>query len=251
MTNLTMTTTMTTKLNQCLNEAIKCHHNEIARYFIDNYFSNDSSVDSQCLRYYNFAFIQNDIYGNASSSSSLFYFLCKYDYYLFVNDILKNKSIDINKVTEFECKKRSKDSEELSALCLAIEEENIEIIKVLLSRDDLDINYKCTSLQYDINNSIVYAKDWNNNNFIENHHYIMQSTPFNATVKKGNIEIVNLLLSCEKIDINMTTKYRDTCYDKWDKFIWGGSRSEGIQGLSVDLSDGRMILKTKFFLIEF
>ncbi|KAK8880721.1 hypothetical protein M9Y10_003408 [Tritrichomonas musculus] len=226
-------------LRVCLHEAIKCHHNEIGKFYIDNYFSIENDITSLCIQFYNFAFIQNDALNESS-----FYYLCKYDYFIIVDDLLKNKSIEINKKIESEGQKRSKDSEELTALCLAIEEENVEVIKILLQRDDLDVNFICTSIQFDVNHSIEYARDWDNKHFIEVHNYMIESTPLNAAVKMGNVEIVNLLLECDKININLTTKYRDTCYDHWEEFIWGDTK--GTQGLSVDNSLGRMILNYFF-----
>ena len=81
---------------QVFYESIKCHHNDIANYFINNFMQNDeeNSQDTinQCLKYYNFAFMKND-----SISESSFYNLCKYDYCIFVDILLKGKDMDINK----------------------------------------------------------------------------------------------------------------------------------------------------------
>ena len=77
-------------------ESIKCHHNDIANYFINNFLQNgeENSQDTinQCLQYYNFAFLKND-----SISESLFCKLCKYDYCAVVDNLLKDKDIDVNK----------------------------------------------------------------------------------------------------------------------------------------------------------
>ena len=80
---------------QVFYESIKCHHNDIANYFINNFLQNDeeNSQDTinQSLKYYNFAFLNND-----SISVSSFCNLCKYDYCAFVDNLMKDKDIDIN-----------------------------------------------------------------------------------------------------------------------------------------------------------
>ena len=81
---------------QVFYESIKCHHNDIANYFINNFLQNDeeNSQDTinQCLKYHNFAFLKSE-----SISESLFYNICKYDYCTLVDDLLKDKDIDVNK----------------------------------------------------------------------------------------------------------------------------------------------------------
>ena len=81
---------------QVFYESIKCHHNDIANYFINNFLQNgeENSQDTfnQCLKYYNFAFLKNDFI-----SESSFRKLCKYDYCALVDFLLKDKAIDINK----------------------------------------------------------------------------------------------------------------------------------------------------------
>ena len=80
---------------QVFYESIKCHHNDIANYFINNFLHNDeeNSQDTinQCLKYHNFAFLKND-----SISEPSFCNLCKYDYCEFVDKLLKDKVLDIN-----------------------------------------------------------------------------------------------------------------------------------------------------------
>ena len=81
---------------QVFYESIKCHHNDIANYFVNNFLQNDeeNSQDTinQCLKYQNFAFLKSK-----SISESSFCNLCKYDYCALVDDLLKDIVIDINK----------------------------------------------------------------------------------------------------------------------------------------------------------
>ena len=80
---------------ECLNESIKCHHNDIANYFIDKYLEKEDGKSNelliQSLKYYNFSFIQNECINETS-----FCHLCHYDYYLLAEFILTNMNIDIN-----------------------------------------------------------------------------------------------------------------------------------------------------------
>ena len=76
---------------ECLKESIKCHHNEIADYLLNNYLKDSSDVLIQGLKYYNFWFIQKECINEKS-----FYYLCCFDYYFLVEDMLRRGNIDIN-----------------------------------------------------------------------------------------------------------------------------------------------------------
>ncbi|KAK8895386.1 hypothetical protein M9Y10_023849 [Tritrichomonas musculus] len=92
---------------KCIEEAIKCHHNEIANYIQDNekkfddysdsYNDNDSEYDYECkidvpfgIRYYNFEFIHENFFSEKSS----FYILCKFGYFSLARLYLESKGID-------------------------------------------------------------------------------------------------------------------------------------------------------------
>lgn len=82
----------------CLNESIKCHHNQIATYIIEEYFlkekkKNLNAFDSG-LQFYNFAFIEKE-----KITKSLFLDLCQYDYYPLVQILMKTTNFDINSRT--------------------------------------------------------------------------------------------------------------------------------------------------------
>ena len=80
---------------ECLNESIKCHHNDIANYILDHYLSNEkenlNDIMVNSLKYYNLYFEQKDLINESS-----FFYLCKYDYYIPVTILLNEKDIDIN-----------------------------------------------------------------------------------------------------------------------------------------------------------
>ena len=79
-----------------LDESIRCHHNEIANYIKENYLENadmGENMLSICLKYYNFELIQK-----CFLNETTFFYLCEYNYYLYVNLFLKTTNIDINKM---------------------------------------------------------------------------------------------------------------------------------------------------------
>ena len=73
-------------------ESVKCHHNEIANYIKENYLCNFSDDIEYALKYCNFAFIDQD-----SNMKDYLYSLCIYDYSIFVDLLMKEKDLDINK----------------------------------------------------------------------------------------------------------------------------------------------------------
>ena len=77
-----------------LDTSIRCHHNDFVNYFLDKYFQLEDRksycIFKQCLKCYNFSFIQDELI-NADS----FLYLCQYDYCSFVNILLKYYNIDI------------------------------------------------------------------------------------------------------------------------------------------------------------
>ena len=81
---------------QIFKESIKCHHIDIINYIQNNYlqskekYSNDTLINS--FKYYNFVFMQFDI-----NNENLFFYLCKYDYYLLVLILFIKNDLDINK----------------------------------------------------------------------------------------------------------------------------------------------------------
>ncbi|KAK8846928.1 hypothetical protein M9Y10_019497 [Tritrichomonas musculus] len=83
---------------ECLIESIKCHHNDIANYILDQHLQNEkddsNNILVNCLKYFNLCFEQNNLINESS-----FCHLCRYDYYCLVNFLLKEKNIDINAKT--------------------------------------------------------------------------------------------------------------------------------------------------------
>ncbi|KAK8849291.1 hypothetical protein M9Y10_018660 [Tritrichomonas musculus] len=187
-------------------ESIKCHHNKLTDYFFN--FEKNNKVQnfySIILKYYNFEYLQKEMINKSS-----FLDLCKNDYFLFVQNILP--SVNINEITnnskEFRGKIEDPNFEQIlilshnkilyqqkSALHVAVEKENIDIIKLLLSCNDIDVN-----LLYKSHLGSCIEDD--------------QKTALHIAVKKSNPEIVKLLLSCKKIDVNcIKSKFRLPYYN--------------------------------------
>ena len=80
---------------ECFIESIKCHHNRIATYIQNSHLQNEKEnskeVAIQCLKYYNFQFLQND-----QIDKSLLFKLIQYDYCQIVEVLLREKDIDVN-----------------------------------------------------------------------------------------------------------------------------------------------------------
>ena len=82
---------------ECYIEAIKCHHNDIAKYIKENLLQIDEKKNydftSDYFKYYNFEFIQVD-----QVKDELFNYLCRYDYDILVETLLRNGNININTI---------------------------------------------------------------------------------------------------------------------------------------------------------
>ena len=74
---------------------VKCHHNDIVNYIQTNLLENENKQDTfiQCLKHYNFSFIQPNLINELA-----IYEICHYGYYLIADFLLKNNDIDINQI---------------------------------------------------------------------------------------------------------------------------------------------------------
>ena len=87
---------------KCLQESIKCHHNDIVTYINDKYINQtgkitnfEDNIFAYSFHYHNYKFMPNDLNEHVFIS----YYLCQYDYMSIVNFMLNNKSFDIkNKI---------------------------------------------------------------------------------------------------------------------------------------------------------
>ncbi|KAK8842410.1 hypothetical protein M9Y10_025993 [Tritrichomonas musculus] len=72
-------------------EAIKCFHNDIANYWINNFISEKEykECEPKILKYHNFQYIVNEMINIES-----FKYLCRYGYFTFVNILLESNEND-------------------------------------------------------------------------------------------------------------------------------------------------------------
>ena len=79
---------------KCFKESIKCHQNEIANYFEENFSVNFSEKSKYYgFKYCNFDFLPDKL----DSLKNIFHIACKYNFISIVNLLLNNEEIDINK----------------------------------------------------------------------------------------------------------------------------------------------------------
>ena len=87
---------------KCLEESIKCHHNEIANYIRDNFIKDEAedvfngNIIAYGYHYSNYEYIPT----NLDSKFTLFY-LCAYGYTNLVKHFMKTKKFDINEKVVF------------------------------------------------------------------------------------------------------------------------------------------------------
>ena len=85
---------------KCIKESIKCHHNDLANYFINNLDQSENEIlqnfSSKYVKYYNFEFFQEKMI-----DSLPFYNFCKWDYANLVKILLLKGNIDVNKYIIF------------------------------------------------------------------------------------------------------------------------------------------------------
>ena len=134
---------------KCIEEAIKCHHNEIANYIQDNekkfddysdsYNDSNSEYDYECkidvpfgIRYYNFEFIHENFFSEKSS----FYILCKFGYFSLAKLYLESKGIDQSFLIDIDQFEFSNDYKSNSHLKCVENKETKEKYSIRLSEDE-------------------------------------------------------------------------------------------------------------------
>ena len=78
---------------KCLEESIKCHHIDFTNYILNNLQNQHEKNDFLCsLKYYNFKYINIEDINILHLND-----ICKYDYFVFVNELLKSDKIELNR----------------------------------------------------------------------------------------------------------------------------------------------------------
>ena len=229
------------QIKKFVNEAIKCHHNEIADYFLDKLENHDeikSYLHKRIIRYHNYQYLNGT--ENWSNYADLF---IENNYVSIVKTILNNFEDDIDKTLQRYEEKGCK-----TFLSLAIENENIEIVKYLINDLNASTSYFATDFLYDsiefcTNKTLLYLaverenaeivrillenncfsnskefyhdkdyyseyffieEDAENANAYNNKIIFVHETKFAlaTAVENGDKDIVELLLNYEQIDVN-------------------------------------------------
>ena len=162
---------------ECYFKSIQFHHNELKEYIENNYLSNNDSYSRkvllQSIKYYNFGFFEEN------NLKLVFHQLCKYDYFYIIKTIIENMEIDINSIEDNK-----------TALLIAVEIEDLDLVRLLLSNEKIDIN---------LSKEHLTINEYKNK-------YSEKIAPFYLAVEKENLEIIKLFLKHEKIDINCLNK---------------------------------------------
>lgn len=86
-------------IENALIESIKCHHNNVANYILDNYVSKDESYQNDVIysfHYYNFWFIKNSN-EIEKKIDFVFHYACQYNYFTLVKSFIDEGKINVNK----------------------------------------------------------------------------------------------------------------------------------------------------------
>lgn len=147
------------------NESIKCHYKDVSMYLEKNYSHLLKFDYKRILKSYNFEYFTNNFF----NEPDIFYLLCQYDYVPLVAFLLKTSH------PNFQTKRKQ------NSLEIAARKGNIEVMKLLLSQNKINVNAK--SIQ-------------------KNSEGYIEQTPLLAAIFHENDEAVQLLLSNDKINVN-------------------------------------------------
>lgn len=190
--------------------SIKYHNINMINYMKNNYFDyvnkNEEKYFIMACKNYHFAFFEE-----LQINETYFYSLCKYNFNAIIRFFIKNTNFDINSGPDI-------------PLNVAIKNNNIDMVKDLLSSNRIDINKVS---KYDMHTALTIALDsgyveivkllLSRNDIDVNIEYIKYAyhpiyevntkySPLSLAIGK-NIEIVKLLLSKDNIDPNVGETY--------------------------------------------
>ncbi|KAK8841677.1 hypothetical protein M9Y10_026617 [Tritrichomonas musculus] len=118
--------------------------------------------------------------------------------------LLNRKEIDVNMYSSITSITQSTVEERKeSPLLKAIYNKNIDIIKLLMSHDDIDPNQKGVITSYN--------KDYCGKLTLKE---VKETFPLHESINLGNQEIINLLLSNQKIDVNICSLLKNNDIEK-------------------------------------
>ena len=191
--------TLTNSYQYLIIESVKCHHNEIANYFRNNFCEDEKIynfyLNRKSLKYYNFAIFTDDVVDSLIDSCdsnqelSIPYYLCKYDYFLIVEFIFNSefkKKLDANK--EYKIDKPSNECTDM-VRCIAIKNGLAD----QKSKEDEELEKRSI---------FGYQQELRRREYTY-YEYNTENLPIlSIAVRKGNIDIIQLLLKLPRINTN-------------------------------------------------
>lgn len=91
-----------TSYEDCIIESLKCHHIDLANYFIENLakvkfdVNEDNLILKNAIKYFNYFYFPTNL-----NNKFIFFDLCKYNHVTFVDLLLRLSKIDVNEIIVF------------------------------------------------------------------------------------------------------------------------------------------------------
>ena len=129
-----------------------------------------------------------------------------------VSLLLKNDDIDVNTKSFYKTlnyfiqsnqEREERKLEEFTPLYLAVDLGNIKIVQLLIDHEKIDVNIKSTHYEFLFEKFIDVENQQNKENSM-NLDYI--ETALHNAVRKGNVDIIKLLLGNKNVDVDVIDK---------------------------------------------
>lgn len=189
---------------ECLLESIRCHHNEIADYILNNKISNNDNdlkktFSIESVKYHNYYFIPND-YEYITSNPQFMVTMCEERYYEFVHTLLH---MQVGPGILCSCVDATFGSDTKNTLFCAVKNNDIEMVKVLMTSETFNTYGKST-----------ITREVDNSDGVDDiYGYKDSKTALYLAVEKRYYDIVKLLLS-SSIGININEESELSCAHK-------------------------------------
>ncbi|KAK8871386.1 hypothetical protein M9Y10_007111 [Tritrichomonas musculus] len=212
-----------TTYKRCMEESIKCHHNEIINYIKENFYKPENYINVYLKNLHNFNFIYlSENKTNDLDDSQILSHFCRSGCLSIINHFIDDLKVNFNSQIIIEKEKIIKYKYEIettikkyiaSPIHFAVQKKNIELVTLLLKRNDLDINLKgrfITSV------STEAAEP-------ESEEIDEEETALSIAIKKSDMKIIELLLKRKDIDINQKLNYIEKRESEEDCCCYVGS----------------------------
>ncbi|KAK8842176.1 hypothetical protein M9Y10_026406 [Tritrichomonas musculus] len=186
-------------------ESIKCHNNEIIYYFLNNFCENERIYNDylyiKSCKYYNFGFLKDGII-NLLNKSNIPYYLCKYDYNLVIELLCNANNFDINR--EY-------------TIFKPFHNQSKDIVSyIALKNGDLSHLFSEKEKEIERQFPIHFQSIQERKKFTQYEYDVETSTILHIAIRRGNIGIIQFLLSMKSIELN---KKSTKVYKKLNEMI--------------------------------